>query len=159
MKTYPLSQSQLGVFLEMIQHPQMTQYNLGYMSSLSKSTDLDHFEQALKTIYTTCPEFRIRFLMEGDEPRQTVDDTRELPIFRLTMSESECERYLKNALKPFDPFNDVLCRFHLIETPDRIVFLVDFSHLISDGTSVALLFGKVYLPLAYAGMPLPEQSY
>ena len=159
MKTYPLSQSQLGVFLEMMQHPQMTQYNQGYMSFLPKSIDIDRLEQALKTIYATYPEFRIRFLMEGDEPRQTVDDTRELPIVRLTMTESECEKYLKKALKPFDPFKDVLCRFYLIETPDRIVFLVDFSHLISDGMSIALIFGKVYLPLAYAGMPLPEQPY
>ena len=159
MKTYPLSQSQLGVFLEMMQHPQMTQYNLGYVSSLPKSIDVDRFVQALKTIYATCPEFRIRFLMEGDEPRQTVDDTRELPIVRLTMSESECEKYLKEALKPFDPFNDVLCRFHLIETPDRIVLLIDLSHLVFDGTSVALILGKIYTPLAYAGVPLPEQSY
>ena len=113
MKTYPLSQSQLGVFLEMMQHPQMTQYNLGYMSSLPKSIDVDRLVQALKTIYVTRPEFRIRFLMEGDEPRQTVDETRELPVFRLTLSESECEEYLQTALRPFDPFNDVLCRFHL----------------------------------------------
>ena len=91
MKTYPLSQSQLGVFLEMIQHPQMTQYNLGYMTSLPKSIDLDRFEQALRTIYANCPAFRIRFLTEDDELRQTVDETRELPIFRLTLSESECE--------------------------------------------------------------------
>ena len=98
MKTYPLSQSQLGVFLEMMQHPQMTQYNLGYMSSLPKSIDVDRLVQALKTIYVTRPEFRIRFLMEGDEPRQTVDDTRELPIIKLTMSESECEIH-------FSPFH------------------------------------------------------
>ena len=98
MKTYPLSQSQLGVFLEMIQHPQMTQYNLGYMTSLPKSIDLDRFEQALRTIYANCPAFRIRFLTEDDELRQTVDDTRELPIFRLTLSEPECEEYLQKAL-------------------------------------------------------------
>ena len=140
MKTYPLSQSQMGIFLEMMQHPQMTQYNLGYMTSLPKSIDLDRLEQAFRTIYATCPAFRIRFLTVGDEPRQTVDDTRELPIFRRTLSESECEEYIQTALRPFDPFNDVLCRFHLIETPDRIVAILDFSHLIADGMSVALLF-------------------
>jgi len=159
MKTYPLSQSQMGIFLEMMQHPQMTQYNLGYMTSLPKSIDLERLEQAFRTIYATCPAFRIRILTEGDLPRQTVDDTRELPIFRRTLSESECEEYLQTALRPFDPFNDALCRFHLIETPDRIVAILDFSHLIADGMSVALLFGKVYLPLAYANMPLPEQHY
>ena len=109
MKTYPLTQSQLGIFIEMMQHPQMTQYNLGYMTSLPKSIDLDRFEQALRTIYANCPAFRIRFLTEGDELRQTVDETRELPIFRLTLSESECEEYLQTALRPFDPFSDVLC--------------------------------------------------
>ncbi|MBR1542691.1 MAG: hypothetical protein IJ628_08800, partial [Bacteroidaceae bacterium] len=91
MKTYPLSQSQMGIFVEMMQHPQMTQYNLGYMTSLPKSIDLDRLEQAFRTIYATCPAFRIRFLTVGDEPRQTIDDTRELPIFRRTLSESECE--------------------------------------------------------------------
>ena len=158
MKTYPLSQSQMGVFLELTQHPQTTQYNISYYASLPKSIDTDRLEQALKTIYATRPEWRIRFLMEGDEPRQTVDDTRQLKVSRLSMSESQCEAYIWNFVKPYDIFRDVLCCFHLIETPKRIVLAMDFSHLISDSMSLTSLFLKRDLPLAYIGKPLPEQA-
>ncbi len=159
MKTYPLSQSQMGILLEMMQYPQITQYNLRYTVSFPKTIDLDRLERAVKTIYASRPEWRIRFLMEGDEPRQTVDDSRELKVTRLVMTEAQCEEYLKEPMKPFDPFNDILCHFQFVETPERILNISDFSHLISDGLSIALLFAKRDIPLAYDGKPLPEQSY
>ena len=153
MKTYPLSQSQLGVFLEMMQHPQMTQYNLGYIVPLPLHVDFDRLELAIKAIYMARPEWRIRFLMEGEEPRQTVDDTRPLTITRLTLTEAQCETYLREARQPFDPFHDVLCRFWLIELPKRKILAFDFCHLIMDGISIALLFVKRDLPFAYAECP------
>ena len=153
MKTYPLSQSQLGVFLEMMQHPQMTQYNLGYIVPLPLHVDFDRLELAIKAIYMARPEWRIRFLMEGEEPRQTVDDTRPLTITRLTLTEAQCETYLREARQPFDPFHDVLCRFWLIELPKRKILAFDFCHLIMDGISIALLFVKRDLPFAYAEFP------
>lgn len=159
MKTYPLSQSQMGIFLEMMQHPQMTQYNLGYIFPLPSHIDLDRLEQALRAIYAARHEWRIRFLMEGDEPRQMVDDSRELKVERLTMTEDQCETYLSEVREPFDPFNDVLCRFWLIELPERKMLVFDFCHLISDGLSLALIFGKTDLPLAYDGASLPEMLY
>ena len=76
MKTFPLSQSQMGIFVKMMQHPQMTQYNLGYIIPLPLHIDFDRLEQALKAIFSARPEWRIRFLMEGDEPRQCVDESR-----------------------------------------------------------------------------------
>lgn len=81
----------------------------------------------------------------GNEPRQCVDDTRELEVTRLILTEEQWETYLTEARKPFDPFNDVLCRFWLIELPERKILAFDFCHLIMDSMSIALLFVKMVL--------------
>ena len=39
MKTYPLLQSQLGIFMEWSKDPSVTQYNLPTCSKLSKTID------------------------------------------------------------------------------------------------------------------------
>ena len=156
MKTYPLSPFQMSIFLEMMQHPQSTQFNLRYILPLPKDIDLDQIEQALKSIYAARPEWRIRFLIEGDEPRQTVDNTRELKVKRFCMSESECMMFMEQPPIPFDLFNDCLWRFSLIEMPHRNMFYGECCHAISDGVSISLGFSKTDMPLAYEGKHLPE---
>ena len=159
MKTYPLTQSQMDIFLEMMRYPQMTEYNLGQIVPLPPHIDLDRLEQALKAIYTARQVLHIRFMMQGDEPRQMVDDTRELKVTRLILTEDQFEKFLREGRKPFDPLSDILCRFWLIELPDRKMMVYDFCHLIMDGISITLLFLKKDMPLAYEGLALPERCY
>ena len=78
-KTYPLLQSQLGVFYDCLKFPQVMQYNIPCITELSNDIDLDRVEQAIQTIFAERPELSIRFLIDGNgEPRQYVDETKQL---------------------------------------------------------------------------------
>ena len=63
-KTYPLLQSQLGVFMECMKNPISTQYNFPVSSVLPKTIDLDRLEKALqKIIQLSCQD-------KGDQARR-----------------------------------------------------------------------------------------
>lgn len=75
MKTYPLLQSQLGVFYDCLKYPQVMQYNIPCITKLTDDIDLDRVEKAIQAIFAARPELSMRFLIdENGEPRQYVDE-------------------------------------------------------------------------------------
>ncbi|MBP5314524.1 MAG: amino acid adenylation domain-containing protein [Muribaculaceae bacterium] len=163
MKTYPLLQSQLGVFYDCMKYPHVMQYNIPCITKLSEDVDLDRIESALQTIFTERKEFRMRFVIdENGEPRQYVDDEKHLIVVRREMSESDFKQYAYHEFcRPFDIMGDeALIRVELITTTEgNRYMLLDVHHLLTDGTSYLVLFPQRDLPLAYEGKPLPKQEY
>ena len=64
MKTYPLLQSQLGVFYDCLKYPKVMQYNVPSITELTDDIDLDRVEAALQAIFEARPELKIRFLID-----------------------------------------------------------------------------------------------
>ena len=163
MKTYPLLQSQLGVFYDCLKFPQVMQYNIPCITELTDDIDLDRVEQAIQTIFAARQELRIRFLIDDNgEPRQYVDEAKQLTIVRRQMSETDFRQYAYHGFcRPFDIMGeDPLFRVELIATREgKHYMLLDIHHLVSDGTSYLVLFPQRDLPLAYEGKPLPAQDY
>ena len=163
MKTYPLLQSQLGVFYDCLKFPQVMQYNIPCITELTDDIDLDRVEQAIQNIFAARQELRIRFLIDDDgEPRQYVDEAKQLTIVQRQMSETDFRQYAYHGFcRPFDIMGEEpLFRVELIATPEgKHYMLLDIHHLVSDGTSYLVLFPQRDLPLAYEGKPLPAQDY
>ncbi len=162
MKTYPLLQSQLGVFYDCLKYPHVMQYNIPCIVPLADDIDPDRIEKAMQTIFAARQELRIRFLIDEDgEPRQFVDDTKKLTVARREMTESEFQDYAHHGFcRPFDIMGDEpLIRVELVTTPEKRYLLVDINHMVTDGTSYLTLFPQRDLPLAYQGEPLPVQEY
>ena len=161
MKTYPLLQSQLGVFYECLKYPQVMQYNIPSITPLTEGVDFDRVEAAFQAIFAARKVLRLRFLIdEQGEPRQYVDD-KHLEIVRREMPEDEFQRYAhKGFCRPFDIMGEEpLLRVELITTPSGRYMLMDIHHLLTDGTSYLTVFPQRDLPLAYEGKPLPEEEY
>ena len=163
MKTYPLLQSQLGVFYDCLKFPQVMQYNIPCITELTDCIDLDRVEGAIQSIFVSRPEFRMRFFIDNDgEPRQYVDESKRLSVARRNMSESDFRQYAYHGFcRPFDIMGEEpLMRVELISTDEgKRYMLLDIHHLISDGTSYLVLFTQCDLQLAYEGKPLPAQEY
>ena len=162
-KTYPLLQSQLGVFYDCLKFPQVMQYNIPCITELSHDINMDRVEQAIQTIFSHRPELSMRFLIDDNgEPRQYVDETKQLAIVRREMTEDDFRQYAYHGFcRPFDIMGEEpLLRIELITTTEgKRYMLLDIHHLISDGTSYLVLFPQRDLPLAYEGKPLPPQEY
>ncbi|MBR4921149.1 MAG: amino acid adenylation domain-containing protein [Prevotella sp.] len=171
MKTYPLLQSQLGVFYDCLKFPKVMQYNCPSITQLTDGVDLDRAEKALQTIFTERQELKIRFLIdENGEPRQFVDETKKLTIIRREMTEDDFQHYAHHDFcRPFDIMGEEpLIRVELITTHESPLtthhspltyMLLDIHHLVTDGTSYLVLFSQRDLPLAYEGKPLPVWEY
>ena len=162
MKTYPLLQSQLGVFYDCLKYPQVMQYNCPNITQLTDAVDMNRVETALQAIFAARQELRIRFLIdENGEPRQYVDDNKQLTIVRREMTEADFQQYAHQGFcRPFDIMGEEpLLRVELITTPSHHYMLLDIHHLLTDGTSYLVLLPQRDLPLAYEGKPLPTMGY
>lgn len=162
MKTYPLLQSQLGVFYDCLKFPKVMQYNIPCIVPLIDDIDTDRLEAAMQTIFAARKELRIRFFIdEKGEPRQYVDDKKTLTIKHHEMTEEDFQNYAHHGFcRPFDIMGDEpLIRVELVKTPQKNYLLVDIHHMVTDGTSYLVLFPQRDLPLAYEGKPLPVQEY
>ena len=162
MKTYPLLQSQLGVFYDCLKYPKVMQYNVPCITKLTDNIDLDRVEAAFRSIFKARPELKIRFLIdEKGEPRQYVDENKKLTVVRREMSEADFQQYANHGFcRPFDLMGEEpLLRIELITTPENRYLLMDIHHMLTDGTSFLTLFPQRDMALAYEGKPLPVQEY
>lgn len=160
-KSYPLLQSQLGVFIECQTEPSLTRYNLGCKLSLPENMDIDRLEKAVEKVIEVRPILRTRFFLDEDgNPRQWVDKSMKIPVGHLRMSEAELgEHVLYKLMRPFEMISaEPLCRFEIVETEMHRYLLYVMHHTISDGTTFFTLFPKHDLPNAYDGKTLDEES-
>ena len=160
-KTYPLLQSQLGVFMECMKNPISTQYNFPVSSILPKTIDLDRLERALQKIIQVRKELRTRFVMVDGVPRQYCDDNMEIPIPRKKMTDSEAEHYIAHDfVRPYDLLSgEPLVRIEIIEGEKNNYVLFEYQHSIGDGATMAPNLTQIDLPAAYNGEELVPNEY
>ncbi|MEG1725986.1 MAG: condensation domain-containing protein, partial [Anaerovoracaceae bacterium] len=156
MKTYPLSQSQLGIYLEDIQHPESMQYNLPRYFHFSKNTDTEKLKRAILSVMDTYPVFHTRLITQNGELRQYPDYDLRIDIPVIQVAEEEVEQRISQFIRPFDFQKDALSRFLLIETPKSLYLVCDIHHIILDGSNYQLLAD--YISLAYNGESLPKEQ-
>lgn len=161
MTTFPLLQSQLGIFLAWETEPSTTGYNLPSYMPFSQHISGDVLADALREVIDDHPELRTRFTPgPHGEPRQFCDKALTIPIVRRKMSEQQAQHYIAHDfVRPFEPYGDSpLCRFEIVETPIHTYLLCDFSHTIADGITIARNFMGRDLPAAYHRQRLMRQG-
>ena len=139
MKTYPLLQSQLGVFTEWMADPSITRYNLPAVVRFSKKVIPEKIIKALETIIAKREVLRTRFVLDDEGlPMQYSDPDMVIPIQQKSMTEGELEEYLKNDfIHPYDLLSgDPLCRMEVVETPQANYVLFEVHHTIADGLTL-----------------------
>lgn len=160
-REYPLLQAQYGVFIQCMRLPGSMQYNLPFISLLSRKVDLDRLEIAVRTIFEKRPVLHARFRVDEEgNVWQRPDMEMECPMSRCRMTEDEAEKYMKESF--VTPFNllggEPLIRFEILETDSQNYLLVQAHHIIMDGMSFVTNMSRE-LNRAYMGEPLEEQPY
>ena len=124
-KTYPLLQSQLGIFIECQEEPTLTRYNLGGKMTLPDSIDLDRLEHAVQTVINARHILHTRFFIDDEGcPRQYEDNEMEILVRRLQLKEKDVDTFVEQELMcPFQLIGDKpLCRFAIVETESHHYF-------------------------------------
>ena len=162
MKTYPLLQSQLGVFTEWMADPSITRYNLPAVVRFSKKVTPEKLVKAFETVIAKRDVLRTRFVFNDEGlPQQYSDPDMVIPIERKSMTDEELDSYLKNGfIRPYDLLSgEPLCRVELVETPQNNYVLFEIHHTIADGLTLGNCITLRDFPTAYKGETLEEIPY
>ncbi|WP_288175311.1 non-ribosomal peptide synthetase [Sporofaciens musculi] len=152
---YPLTDSQMGVYLECVNDPEATMYNIPMCCELPKKIDLNRFKEAVGLAVARHTSFGVNIALDNGAPVMCLH-----PEFqRADLKEWEVEdieAVKKTFVRPFCMEGEPLYRMALYRCKGRCYFLFDVHHLIFDGTSVKVFLDEV--SLLYQGEePKPEE--
>ena len=152
MKTFPLLQSQVGVYHAWMADPSSVAYNLPAVVPFSRNIDIGRLERALRDIWETRQELHTQFSINSKgEPCQWADSSLEFPFTCRQCTEKEALQYIeKGFVRPFEAIQgQPLVRFEVIETEAHHYLLYDMHHLICDGLTLSFAFLNNDLPRGY----------
>lgn len=154
-KNYPLSDYQLGIFIDCQTDSQSTAYNLPYLFTLPSGCDLERIERAIESLFSAHPALLARIVKSQGSAVQRVSASDRVNISRKKMADEELESYLLQFVKPFELFDSPLYKIEIITTPSHSYLLFDFFHIIFDGGSVVKFISE--LDAAYCGRELEAE--
>lgn len=152
---YPLTPSQMGVYLSCMHNPKGTMYNIPctYVFD-SGSLDTDRLINAVRKTVDNHPVMKIFIDSSTGSPMMKPRDSVkfDIPVVQV----DNLEQAGKDFVKPFELEKDILFRFAIFECGDKSMFAMDFHHIISDGTSVSVICNDI--ALAYDGKELEPEK-
>ncbi len=159
--SYPLLESQMGIYMACMAAKDSTAYNLPSMITFSKDIDTRRLVNAINKICAEKKELHTRIFHDSKgELRQWSDMEMPINVCLLVMSDEEANNHINNEfVRPFQIIgNQPLCRFEVVETPSRLLFLLDVHHIISDGITMSHNLVGQDLTNAYEGIPLIQSD-
>ena len=149
----PLSDSQLGVYLDSIGQPESTKYNIPVLCTLPDDVDIERFKAAVSAIAG-----------KHDILGVTIKDERGVPsmVYRKRVFEiqdidvDDINRDCHKLIRPFNLEEGPLYRFMLLHSSRGYAFFFDIHHIIFDGSSVSTFVSQI--SQVYAGDTCPDES-
>jgi amino acid adenylation domain-containing protein len=163
---FPASYSQQRLwFLDQL-HPGSGAYNVPTAARLQGPLDARALERALNEVVARHESLRTTFASEAGVPVQVVTPALTIPLTLEDLSalaadarEGRLARILAEAASvPFDLADGPLVRACLVRlAPDDHVFLLNTSHIVTDGISISIIFGEIskLYAAAVSGQPAP----
>lgn len=139
---YPLTDSQLGVFLECLQSPESVMYNIPFCFTAPKDVDADKLKKALETMVNHYPVLNVSIVEKDGCYGMLPHPERAYGVETEEICEERFQQVKAGFVKAFDLENGPLFRIKLYQTEEQIYLLADFHHIISDGASIAAFFNQ-----------------
>ncbi|MCP5046008.1 MAG: amino acid adenylation domain-containing protein, partial [bacterium] len=153
---YPLSSAQKRLYFLRQMDPGSTGYNIHNVFPVGKDLDIQRLETVLMKLVARHESLRSSFVPVDNVAVQRVHHPRSID-FSMDYYEAdndEVEAIIARYRRPFDLSKAPLFRSAMIKRPDGdFTWLVDIHHIISDGTSMAVLTED--FAALYAGQVLP----
>ena len=143
-KEYPLTDSQMGVYLECVNDPDATMYNIPMCCELPENIQLERFKNAVQKAVARHASFGINILLSNGAPVMCLHpeyqkaDVKEWEV-------EDMEAVKRTFVRPFRLEGEPLYRMALYLCKGRWYFLFDVHHLIFDGTSVTVFLDEISL--------------
>ncbi|MCU0287650.1 MAG: amino acid adenylation domain-containing protein, partial [Acidobacteria bacterium] len=154
---YPLSSAQKRLFVLQQMEAGSTVYNIPIILLLKGDLVIEKLALTFTKLIRRHESFRTSFILLGNEPVQRIHDEVTFKIeyedLSTVCAENRDEK-IRGFIRAFDLSKAPLIRVGLLNIkPGEYILIVDMHHIISDGTSNAILSGE-FMAL-YAGDELP----
>ncbi|MBU4541629.1 MAG: amino acid adenylation domain-containing protein [Firmicutes bacterium] len=149
---YPLTQTQMGLFVESMAKPNELLYHIPFLFKLHPDVDLGRLKHAIEATIAAHPYIKTRFYM--DDAGEIMQRRRDNDPFTLRIKD-----YLEieKLITPFKLVEGRLFNAALYQTITGNYFFIDIHHSICDGSSLVILIEDINR--AYAGEALSPESY
>ena len=151
---YPITQTQMGVYIECMMDPASVLYNIPLLLKLGDGVDVVRLSEAVKTAINAHPYVKSTLFADADGNIRAKrnDDAAQVSLVR-------CENLpeTETLVKPFSLLGGTLYRAEVYETDTGKYLFLDFHHIISDGTSENILLRDINK--AYAGLDVEAESF
>lgn len=150
---YPLSKTQEGIFVECVSKKDSTIYNIPVLYEFSKNVSIDKLINAIKTAINNHPYLKgTLFLLDDASIAIKRNDDKEVVVDIINVDGDKVDI----RPEPFDLLKDNLYRVKIYLSEDKNYLLLDTHHILSDGTSLAVLLEDINL--AYNDQPLEKEK-
>ncbi|MCR4875912.1 MAG: amino acid adenylation domain-containing protein [Clostridiales bacterium] len=156
----PLTQTQLGIYLECRMDETSDKYNIPFLLRLSRDADPERLAEAIRRAVEAHP-----FMKCSVEPSRNggadmiahPDLSWDIPIEKTDLPDEELEERMKTETTVFKLSRAPLFSFRLIQTGTSLYLSMVFHHILMDGTSVAVLMEDI--ERAYQGETPDAETY
>lgn len=155
MKTYPLTQTQLGVYLSDINSAEDESYNVDITLELDDNIDIGRLKEALCKVVDNHPYIKSR-IVRTDDGEILMEDRSDDPVTVTMLSTDDLEAFQTEMSRRYDLLHEPLYRFFILDVKGRHYLYYSFHHIISDGTSINVFNNE--LGQAYSGIELAPEG-
>lgn len=158
--SYPLTESQLSVYLDSGDADRATIYNnvMGmFLPAEGNPEDAkERLTGAVKNVLSGYPIMKCHVGEEQGIPSLFYNADMEINIDIRSTDETDRDKIARDFIKPFDLANGPLIRACIYENPEGLFLILDVHHIISDGTSISILMENI--SKAYEGCALRKEQ-
>ena len=150
---YPLTQTQNGILVESLAHPDTTIYNIPSLYRLSGRVELPRLKAAVEAAVNAHPYLKATLFAddEGCVRARRNDDA--APVVEVIQAPALPEE----LVQPFELMGGPLCRLRIYQTEAGNYLFMDFHHIVYDGASDAVLLEDINA--AYDGQTLEKEIF
>lgn len=154
---YPLSKTQLGVYLDCMKNPYTTLYNIPSILKFTKSVNAEKLADSVKKVILSHPYIFTHLTTQNDDVEQVYPEGIQIDIPVKKMTENELELVKEEFVKPFSFSKSPLFRILVVETERNVYLFADFHHIIFDGASYNIFLNQ--LKAVYEGAEIKSEDY
>lgn len=150
----PLTQTQLGIYLETSQSEGAQLYHNPWLIKLDGVSDSDLLAEAVAKAIAAHPGISARIVTDGDGIPGWAEGE-QIAVERKSLPETELLETKQTLVTPFELDGGPLSRVMVIETDGGNYLFVDFHHTLFDGGSFRVFLEDI--GAAYAGEKIPDE--
>jgi amino acid adenylation domain-containing protein len=157
---YALSSAQKRLYILQQMELQGTAYSMSEILALKGFVELERFRDTFRKLAARHEILRTGFYMIEGEPRQRVFEEVEFEIEYYDLSANDRKGIIENFIRPFRLSKPPLLRVGLAKfDKEKHILMLDMHHIISDGTSLALLVKEFTVVYTEGELPPLKLQY